>query len=124
MDQKEVSFHDRLKMLIHEYILLTYELTKRYPDDERFGMTSQDRRASVSVMLNYVEGYARFRDKVTLNFYEISHGSLKESMYVKYLALNLKYIHQTDYNKINLVGDEIGAMLFSTIRGMREKINK
>lgn len=55
---KEESFHDKLKRLIHEYVMLTYGSTKKYPNDERFGLTSQDRRAGVSIMLNYVEGFA------------------------------------------------------------------
>lgn len=81
--KKEV-FHDKLKRLIHEYIMLTYKSTKLYPNDEKYGLQSQDRRAAVSVMLNYVEGYAK--------------------------ALTL--------------GDEISAMLYSTLEGIREKLEK
>lgn len=81
-------FHDKLKRLIHEYVLLTYTLTKKYPNEERYGLISQDRRASLSIMLNYVEGYGRMKDGVKKNFYEISFASLKESIYCKYIALN------------------------------------
>ena len=88
MEEEIETYHTRLKKLIHEYVIFTYKITQKYPSDERFGLTSQDRRASVSVMLNYIEGYARMREKITLNFYEISYGSLKESIYIKYLAMN------------------------------------
>jgi len=101
---------------------LTYELTKKYPDDEKFGLISQDRRSSVSVMLNYVEGYARMKGKVQLNFFEISYGSLKESIYIKYLSKCLKYIDDYEYKKILEIKDEIGAMLYKTIEGLRKKI--
>lgn len=115
------QFHKRLKSLIHSYILLTYTSTKKYPDDERYGLISQDRRAAVSVMLNYVEGYARMKPLVTLNFYETAYGSLKESIYVRFLATELGYISQDEYRKALLFKDEIAAMLYSTIEGMRKK---
>lgn len=115
-------FHDRLKLLIHQYVLLSYQLSNKYPNEEKFGLTSQDRRASVSVMLNYVEGYARIRDAVKLNFYEISFGSLKESIYVKFLAKELNHITEKEYNNAKVLEDEISAMLYKTLEGIRKKI--
>lgn len=117
-------FHDRLKVLIHEYVLLSYKLSAKYPPDERFGLVSQDRRASVSVMLNYVEGYARMRDAVKLNFYETSFGSLKESIYVKFLAKVLKFITEEEYQKARSLENEISAMLYSTNEGIRKKLGQ
>ena len=64
---KENNFHDILKQLIHTYILTAYNQTKKYPVDERYGLTSQDRRAAVSIMLNYIEGYSRMKVKQTCN---------------------------------------------------------
>lgn len=117
-------FHLRLKKLIHEYILLTYKSTQKYIVDEKFSLTSQDRRAAVSIMLNYVEGYARIKRLVMLNFYEISFGSLKESIYCRYLAKELKYIGNSEYNQALDLKDEIGAMLYKTIEGLRNKIKE
>lgn len=118
---QEGKFHDRLKLLIHKYVLLTYQLTKKYPGSERFGLISQDQRSAVSVMLNYVEGYGRMKEKVTLNFFEMSYGSLKESIYIKFLAKDLEYIAEEDYKKSLKLKDEIGAMLYKTIQGIKEK---
>lgn len=115
-------FHDRMKLLIHQYVLLSYKLSKKYPSDERFGLTSQDRRASVSVMLNYIEGYARMRDTVKLNFYETSFGSLKESIYAKFLAKELLYITDEEYQEARILEDEISAMLYKTIEGIRKRL--
>ena len=117
------SFHQRLKVLIHQYILLTYQHTKKYPSDERFGLTSQDRKAAVSVMLNYVEGRARMKIAGTQNQYEISYGSLKESIYCRFLAKDLGHISRDAYNDAFELKEEIGAMLYSTIQGIRKDRN-
>ncbi|PJB19449.1 four helix bundle protein, partial [Candidatus Falkowbacteria bacterium CG_4_9_14_3_um_filter_36_9] len=58
------------------------KITRSFPKDELYGITSQLRRAALSVILNYIEGYARKRDKVYKNFLEISYGSLKEAKYL------------------------------------------
>lgn len=86
------GFHNDLKKVIDEYIFSGYKITNKFPRSEIYGMTSQCRRALLSIMLNYVEGYGRTKKKVMLNFYEISFGSLKESIYVFYLAFRLEFI--------------------------------
>jgi len=70
-----------------EYAHLAYSVTKNFPRQELFGITSQLRRAALSVVLNYIEGYARSRNKVNKNFLEISYGSLKESEYLLHFSL-------------------------------------
>ncbi len=117
---REETFHERLKRLIHEYIMETYRATKAYPSDERFGLVSQDRRASVSVMLNYVEGYARMKQKVMINFFETSFASLKESIYCRYLAKELGFITGEEYKKAYLLKEEIARMLYSSINKMKK----
>lgn len=119
---EEILFHDRLKKLIHQYTLLTYKQTSKYPSEEKFGLTSQDRRASVSVMLNYIEGYARMKPMVTINFFETSYGSLKESVYCRFLAKELKYISHEEYQEALKLKEEIGAMLYTTIEGLKNKL--
>lgn len=119
----EDKFHDRLKILVHAYVLLSYKSTSKYPSEEKFGLTSQDRRSSVSVMLNYVEGYARIKFGTMLNFFETSYGSLKESIYCRYLASCLGYVTNEEYQEALKLKDEIGAMLYSTIIGLRKKID-
>lgn len=69
--KKEDYFHKRLKELITQYILLCYKISSDFPSDERFSLTSQCRRALLSIMLNYVEGYARSRPKQLLNFMKL-----------------------------------------------------
>ena len=59
-----------------------YDITVQFPKDELYGIVSQLKRAIVSVMLNFVEGFGRRRPKVKLNFFEISHGSARECKYL------------------------------------------
>jgi four helix bundle protein len=117
-------FHDRLKRLITEYILLGYKVSKVFPSDERFGLTSQCRRALLSVMFNYVEGYARSRPKQLLNFYETSYGSLQESITAFYFATQFKYISKENYIKLYDYKEEIAKMLWKTIEGLRKDIKE
>jgi len=114
------DFHQRLKRLINEYVLLAYKVSEKFSKTEIYGMTSQCRRATLSVMLNYVEGYSRTKKKVMLNFYETSFASLKESIYVFYLALRLKYIDKVDYYKLFELKEEISRMLWKTTEGLRQ----
>ncbi len=115
------DFHDILKESIHEYILLTYEQTKKYDADERFGLVSQDRRAAVSIMLNYVEGFARMKLGAMTNFFEIAFASLKESEYCRFLAKELGYIGEGEYKKAFDLKEKISKMLYGTIQGIKKK---
>lgn len=122
--RSQETFHDILKRCIDDYILLAYASTKKYPTDERYGLTSQDRRAALSIMLNYVEGYARMRPAVQLNQYEIAYASLKESIYCRFLAVRLNYISLEEYREANALKERIGAMLYSSIEGLRRKVGE
>jgi|SRR3989344_7394610 len=112
----EQKFHDILKLKMDEFVHLTYKISKGFPKDELYGVTSQLRRASLSVILNYIEGYARRRDKVYKNFLEISYGSLKESKYLLHFSLVEKYLTESDYKRSMAIADEIGKMLWSIIQ--------
>lgn len=110
------NFHDILKAKMDEFAHVVYKFTKSFPRDETYGVTSQLRRASLSVILNYIEGYARAKDKVHKNFLEISYGSLKESKYLLHFSLVEGYLIEADYKKAIILAEEIGKMLWSTIQ--------
>lgn len=86
---KDSDFHKQLKIKTHTFITGVYKATEKFPKSELYGATSQVRRASVSIMLNYLEGFARFKIKVKINFFEISFGSAKECKYLVYLSFCL-----------------------------------
>ncbi|MEO0076306.1 MAG: four helix bundle protein [candidate division WOR-3 bacterium] len=80
------EFYGKLKEKMDEYVHFIYHLSRKFPKDELYGVTSQIRRATLSIILNFIEGFARRRKSVQLNFFEISYGSLKESKYSLYLS--------------------------------------
>ena len=75
-----------------------YALTKKFPKEELYGLTSQIRRAAVSIMSNIAEGFDRRSDKELSNFLPIAHGSTVEVQNNLYISLDLKYISQTEFN--------------------------
>jgi len=110
-----VKFHDKLKKKMDDYVHFVYRVSQDFPVEERFGVKSQLRRSALSVILNYIEGYARRKNKVYKNFLEISYGSLKESEYLLKFSKEEKYIEDLDLYKKSLeLADEIGAMLWGT----------
>ena len=116
---KPETYHEKLKRQMDEYVHLVYKLTRKFPKEEIYGVTSQLRRASLSVILNYIEGYARGKNKVHKNFLEISYGSLKESKYLLHFSLVENFLSKTDYEKAIKLSDDIGAMLWGIIRKLK-----
>lgn len=102
-----------------EYVNKVYDYTESFPKEEMFGLTSQIKRSSLSVVLNYIEGYARQRNKVFKNFLEISYGSLKESKYLVYFSHNRKYLSKDEYDELIKLSDEIGAMLWGILSKLK-----
>ena len=110
------TFHEQLKKKMDEYVHLIYKITRYFPREELYGVISQLRRAALSIILNYIEGFARQKKAVKQNFWEISYGSLKESKYLLHFSLIEKYLSQKDYNKANNLVEEIGAMLWRSLQ--------
>jgi four helix bundle protein len=112
---------------MNSYVKQVYKTTKTFPKEELFGITSQLRRSAMSIILNYIEGYARRKTdfcKVYLNFLETSYGSLKESQYLCYFSFTENYILKNDYLEIFKISDRIGRMLWGAISRLRKNINK
>lgn len=111
----QTQFHEELKELMDQYVHHIYNLSMGFPKDEMFGVTSQIRRAALSIILNYIEGFARKKTNVFRNFLEISYGSLKESKYLLYFSYKRKYIKESDYQELYKKADRIGKMLWGII---------
>jgi four helix bundle protein len=75
----------------HAWVLATYRFTETFPKHELFGLTSQLRRAAVSVPANFVEGFKKRGRADKLRFYNIGQGSLEECRYYLILAQDLGY---------------------------------
>jgi len=76
----------------HDLVLQVYELTEKFPAKEMYGLTSQLRRAAVSIPTNIAEGYGRSTDVEIARFMDISLGSVNEVEYLLFLSAELKYI--------------------------------
>lgn len=107
-----------------EYVHFIYKISRQFPKEELYGSVSQVRRAALSIILNYIEGFARKRPAVQLNFYETSYGSLKESRYLMDFSRTESWINAEDYNRGIKLADEIGAMLWTEISSLEKSLNK
>jgi len=116
---KKNDFVGELKKKMDEYAHLVYKITKNFPKEELYGVTSQLRRACLSVVLNYIEGFARQRKAVKRNFWEVSCGSLKESEYLLYFSFRERYLNEKEYKRAVKLSDEIGAMLWRSLQSLK-----
>ena len=76
----------------HDFVLKVYRVTRSFPDDERFGLTSQFRRAALSIEANIAEGYKKLSKADKLRFLNISQGSMEECRDYIILSFDLGYI--------------------------------
>ena len=109
---QDTQFHKELYELMDQYVNRVYDVTKKFPKDELFGVTSQFRRAALSVILNYIEGFARQRNAVLKNFLETSYGSLKESGYLIKFSFGREYMSEAEHKELMALNDRIGRMLW------------
>lgn len=103
----------------HALTLAIYKVTKSFPNDERFGLTSQLRRASVSIPSNIAEGCGRTSDADFARFLTISMGSASEVEYQLLLAHDLNLLDRSTYMQLNDQVTEAKRMLASFIKALR-----
>jgi four helix bundle protein len=96
-----------------------YELSRAYPRDELFGLTSQTRRAAASIAANIAEGYGRSTKPAYLNFLRIAQGSLKELETHLILAERIGVTRSGSIDGLLGDADELGRMLNSLISKLR-----
>jgi len=97
----------------------TDEISTRFPADERFGLTSQIRRAAVSVPSNIGEGSRRKKRNVFRHFLDIALGSQAEVEVQLEIAYRLKFLSAADYKRTQAAVEEIGRMLNGLITSIR-----
>jgi four helix bundle protein len=99
--------------------LLVYQHTRRFPKDEMFGLTSQMRRAAVSVASNIVEGCARDSQADYLRFLDMAYGSARELEYQISLTSRLSYLNATEHQALQAACTETCKVLNGLIRSLR-----
>ena len=103
----------------HELTLEVYKITRAYPQEEKFGLISQIRRSASSIPMNLAEGFKRRSKKDFAHFVNMAESSLEETKYSLFLSVELKYLTNSNFLKINEICDEIGKML----NGLYKKLN-
>ena len=98
--QKAIDFADTV-----------YGLTRSFPSHERFGLTSQMRRAAVSISSNIAEGSARYSKADFARFLEIATGSLFEVVSQSFIAHRQGFLADNDFKRIYALAEEQGRML-------------
>lgn len=113
--------HKKLKAfeLSDELAIMIYRITINFPKEEVYGLTSQMRRAAVSVSSNIVEGCARESQAEYLRFLEIAFGSLRELSYQFDLACRLGYVKMNEVDNCKLKITEDEKVLAALLRSLR-----
>ena len=112
---KAYQFSDNL-------VVEVYKVTKKFPKEELYGLTSQLRRAAVSVPTNIAEGASRQHKRDYLHFLYISRGSIAETEYLMHLSNRLGYINNDEFNKINGLKQEAFKTLFGLINSVEKEV--
>lgn len=105
--------HRKLQVWIRSIDLIetVYRSTEQFPATERYGLTSQMRRAAVSIASNLAEGAARFGQKEKLHFYHISRGSLSELDTQIEIAKRLRFISFETEQRLTILISHVSSML-------------
>ena len=104
-----------------EFVVRVYDLTKSFPSEEKFGLTSQIRRAAVSIPANIAEGAARKSHKEFIYFISNAQDSVSELATELLIAHRLGYLSRDKYEASKDELNQIGRMLFGLARNIRTK---
>ena len=99
-----------------------YNVTRSLPDDERFGLVAQMRRAAVSVPSNIAEGSARQSKKETVQFYAIARGSLSELDTQLEICRDLNLLPENLFVEVSGLIETVGALLNGLIRFKKKQL--
>lgn len=103
----------------HSLVLSIYQISKKFPPDERYCLVDQIRRAAVSITSNLAEGFSRFSKKEKIQFYRIALGSLTEVQNQLLLAKDLYYVSEEDF----IVISNQTVVVSKLINGLIKSIN-
>ena len=104
--------------MAHEFTKLVYEITKSFPEDERFGLTSQFRRAAVSIGANIAEGYKKLGKADKLRFLNIAEGSLGECQNYILLSRDPNFLNEKEFTMLHELAEETGKLLTAYSNGI------
>jgi len=100
----------------HELTIAIYSLTRAFPRDEIYGLTSQVRRSAASIAANIAEGCGRRSDGEFVRFLQIARGSASETEYHLLLAKDLRFLSESDYQSAEKKVIEVQRMLTALVQ--------
>ncbi len=100
-------------------VLAVYSATKSFPREEQFGLTSQLRRAAISIASNIVEGCARESQSDYIRFLDMAFGSARELEYQLTIATRLEYVNPDLAIELSRQADETARVLAGLLRSLR-----
>jgi len=103
----------------HLLALAINKATKEFPKEELYRLTSQIRRASISISTNIAEGYGRNTDKEFARFLQIAMGSASETEHQLILARDLEFLSKDSYEKLHNDVEEVKRMPASLLKTLR-----
>ncbi len=106
----------------HELVKEVYKITLGFPKEELYGLTSQVRRASVSIPTNIVEGFSRHSTKEYIRFLFNSRGSLEELRYLLFLSQELGFVTSDVYYDLEKQCADISKMQNALISSLKGKL--
>lgn len=107
----------------HKLVLMIYDITKNFPQSERFGLIDQMRRSSESVTSNVAEGFGRQTYKDKIKFYYMAQGSLTELKNQLLIAYDVGYIKENNFQKIANKANSVHRLLQGIIRKSKTFLN-
>ena len=105
----------------HAFVLLVYKYTRQFPDDEKFCLTAQFRRAAISIEANIAEGYKKLSQKDKLRFYNISQSSMEECRDYIILSRDLGYVTEESFSNLHDTLEEASKCLMSYCEAILRK---
>jgi four helix bundle protein len=115
-DFRKIKVYQKAETLV----LTVYRVTKDFPKDELYGLTSQIRRAVVSIACNIAEGASRQHEKDYVHFLYIARASLAEVRCLISLSAQLGYLSQADQEQVEILLEEGSKMLYGLIKTIKE----
>jgi len=103
----------------HQLILMIYNITESFPKEELFGLTSQIRRAAVSISSNIAEGFGRKSIREKIRFYFIAKSSLIEIQNQLLIAKDVKYIEESKFKIISEQSIKVHKIIIGLIKSSK-----
>lgn len=107
----------------HDLVLFIYKITEKFPKKELFVLTSQIRRAAISVTSNIAEGFSRHSYREKIQFYFMAQGSLSELQNQILIAKDIGYLTDETCSKFMKMSTEVQKIINGLIKGSRRVLN-